>query len=110
MATTNKSVINNKQIKIDLLKSAKELVANGTEPWICCAIDYAAFVKRVCTPAQQLRKYIHAALDEETFYTGWLKQNGHPYDAHSAKQGRLAWIDWMVACLEEDINELKGNV
>ncbi len=103
--------VSNKR-KIAALRTARELLKSSS--------DY--YVNGICqhlphnSAGLYMRKYITASLVPYPFISGWLRHHEGKavrasvvkYDVKGAlnaklKETRLAWIDWMIACLEEDI-------
>ncbi len=81
-------------------QSVRESVEGGTG-FICHAIDSRIFPER----AEMGRAYIHRLLNGYETYVGWLE--AHHKDAlkrmgdTELRQGRLQWLDHLIAEAEE---------
>lgn len=109
--------IQDRKLKIRLLKVASRKVKDGH--CICDALSCAIpMVRRLDANAleiyevvAELKQYIMKALGSSTYYAGWLMN--HHLDFWRAtptfnfRLGRIAWINWMIACYEEDIANYK---
>lgn len=117
--------IEDRNLKITLLNFAKHQLLDGW-PYICDALaqsyclqsnlkaQYGFLVLQEASNA--LRSYIMQAIAPYRTYDQWVL-NKHPeiarssdsWNSRSGQNGRLAWIDWMIACYEEDITNAKGQ-
>jgi len=114
-----------KRLKINILKSARQSL-------ICLPINYMCGICRSIDMVpgtgsrgreakRDLTEYIRKALNKSPylwkwvyFHTGGRKgflrwHDRNDTDDAALRLTRLAWIDWMVQCLEEDIAKLKGT-
>lgn len=98
--------------KIEALRLAREYVALGGE-FVCNMLDVVAQDYQYLADAcEQLRKYCSKAvatgecetLDEWIFHQGY-DVYGDPDKPARMIATRLAWIDWMIACYEEDLRK-----
>lgn len=55
--------------------------------------------------AKELYRYICDSLEPSINYFWWLKTN-RPEEKRSEKECMIAWIDWMISCLNEDLQAL----
>lgn len=105
-----KQKIKDKQLKIELLEGAYMLIEAEEYEFICFALfDVAEKMKskvRYKRNKDELITYIENALSPYSIYSFWLRENGI---CKSLLEGRLEWIKWMIACLEEDIEALQNN-
>jgi hypothetical protein len=116
--------IEDRNLKIALLNFAKHQLLDDW-PFICDALvqsycmqsnlkaQYGFLVLQEASNA--LRSYIMQAIAPYRTYDQWVL-NKHPDIARSSdswtrsgQNSRLAWIDWMIACYEEDIANAKGQ-
>ena len=101
--------------KIDALKLARRLIASGDISHLCTALDRIAHADdRLVTAVYELKRYINKMLDGGSSSTlgEWQRQHGIrpmkwiPSESRASKlqyrRDRLAWIDWMIRCLQED--------
>lgn len=57
------------------------------------------------TAAAELVKYVLNQLSPNAYFTGWLRRTHgiNPFsDRAKLTATRVAWVDWCIACLEED--------
>lgn len=109
--------IQDRQLKIRLLKVASRRVKDGY--CICNALSCAIpMVRRLDTnvleiyeAVAELKKYIMKALGPSTYYHDWImnyhRELWRATPTFNFRLGRLAWINWMIACYEEDIANYK---
>lgn len=99
--------MSNRYLKIELLKRAKGMLVNV--PGICAALQYCANTPEEYIAVRQLKEYIGDALGTHSYLNGWVaSETGYSYlhirSCHKKMLvTRKAWIDWMIACYEEDI-------
>lgn len=114
--------IKEKEIKIALLKRAKHYVQCGTARGICAAItgaedwiDKDKYGGNTYKLGFSLVNYISNALGEHSYLESWVvaQQGFHIRDDKRMKARmkatRLAWIDWMISCLQEDVDKLRNT-
>lgn len=117
--------IEDRNLKITLLNFAKHQLLDGW-PYICDALAQSYCLQSnlkaqygfpiLLEAGNALRSYIMQAIAPYRTYDQWVL-NKHPDIARSSdswnsrpgQNGRLAWIDWMIACYEEDITNAKGQ-
>jgi hypothetical protein len=93
--------------KIAVLQQAKKRFNTGGYPGICSAItfsyDYCDSEQEKA--AKELKNYISKQLQDYLYLNGWLRNNRPKVSTSefSMKKHRLQWIDWMIACLQEDL-------
>lgn len=104
--------------KIEALQLARERVASGGE-FVCNMLNLVAQEYQYLTDAcEQLQEYCGKSVytdDGCDTLDEWISQQG--YDIYGAPDRkarmvatRLAWIDWMIACYQEDPQKRKyGN-
>lgn len=96
-------------IRVAILKKARYYIENGNFCFICNAIVEAGEVLGAEKDADVLVAWIGTMLAPSTTYLNWVRANHprlhHPelfsqlsvkQQAKKAKEGRLAWIDWMI--------------
>lgn len=115
-----------RKLKILLLARAKDRILAEGDVFICDALrsicindplihnlsEYSSL--DIHEAIGELRQYIRNAILPFAYYHEWLclKQNTFCFDhmrLQEFKQGRIAWINWMIACYEEDIANYKDN-
>lgn len=107
--------INNRKAKIQVLRAAYRHISIHPNDGICAALLYAVGEPELKgtvarSVGEELRLYVMRALEGAVYYDNWLKRNGYHHNAlspHMRRQGRLAWINWMIQCYEEDIAKCK---
>lgn len=114
MSKATQDKIDNKKLKIEALKKAKNIVE---KPSYNAGICSALWHYNTCSYdiANQLTNYISRSLSGSNYLEGWLTRNlpanAKVYDNRKkVKATRLAWIDWMIACLQEDIDKLQAKL
>lgn len=120
---TIKERIANKQLKIKLLTKARKKIKANYTSGICCALEDSitgSYRSNQWDAADELTSYISKALGNHSFYTTWARSKKESVDAlyyndwrkfgKEAKKARQAWIDWMIKCLQEDIDTLKAKL
>ncbi len=87
--------------KLKALKLVRQEIADEHEMFMCSALNELCRQNKI-RPAtrDQLRAYILAAIYPHPYYSGWARENGVT-DIISFRDGRLAWLDWMIEGLEE---------
>lgn len=101
------------RMKIEILKLVRYKLAVGHESYICYAISAAV---RKLGPSyyklgEPLRMYVRRQLRGLTLYDTWVEKyhtalyNQATNYPHAARQGRLAWVDWMIEQYEQRIKE-----
>lgn len=103
-------------VKIDLLKKARVLLAaRPSKPavGICWALDRAADADpapNILKAADELANYISDAIEPYSYLPSWIRhrtgvviQWAGEEDLQRLLTTRLAWIDWMINCYEEDM-------
>lgn len=108
------------QLKIQTLTYARQKIERGEVTYICYALEsYYASQKGFGenagqTPALnmayvQLTQYIHRGIAPYMCYQNWLSSRSAAYcrlnrrtQQQAAKEGRLAWIDYMLNQLQKD--------
>lgn len=91
-----------------LLQKARKFVATGERNLICYALDLAEHLTVGNGQSYYLKKWIHDMLGSCDTYLEWVKVyhpklfDAVPFDERfkKAKEGRLAWIDWMIGELQ----------
>lgn len=99
--------------KIEVLKRTKKNFKKapvGTYPGLCSAINSSYHwldEEHLEKAANQLVDYISKSLKSNTYLYYWLHWNRPNLltDGSKMKKYRLQWLDWMIACLEEDLQE-----
>lgn len=105
----------NRKQKIEALTLARAIVGKRSyKSGICYALrrvmDTNPRLKGACS---YLIGYISRALGNSAYLEGWLYRKVTDTYLYSPKarpkvnRTRLAWIDWMIACYEEDIRNGK---
>ena len=105
--------ISDRLIKIRLLRTAKDyLHPNWPNAGICNALAMAAARDggRTYWAELDLKHYILAALGNCDYYQQWLFAKGLMPTDKEIYQGRLAWIDWIIACYTEDIERAEQGL
>jgi hypothetical protein len=86
----------------EVLRKAKEIIVSLKYSWICHAIDHATENEK---QAKDLKRWIMKCLKDNLTYEGWLIDNHMKvYKTMSGddfRQGRIQWLDWMIAQCEE---------
>lgn len=110
--SSGSSSMNNNELKILILRQARQYIEKRRISYICGAVNVASAKlmrrdKRSQHCGNQLRRYIIEKLDGSSWYTGWLSMHSAAYRELSGKEcgeaarlGRLAWIDYMIRQLE----------
>jgi len=114
--------ISNKEAAIQLLTLARTLIQSETDQCVCFALTSARFMilkrlsipKNLCSDEEyadtnsQLKSWVYSLLEGHSYYGHWLHRNSsvygnltHPEKRRASKNGRLAWIDWMISELEK---------
>lgn len=90
--------------KIELLKKAKRFIGDRFFEGICSALESAASLSGVeyKKDAKELRQYISVNLEGYDWLGSWIRIKRPKYKG-TLKQARVAYIDWMITCYEEDI-------
>lgn len=91
---------------VEALRGARVLIANGTQDYICNAIEFQEGIhwseaKRYKNRIQAILDIGIAPYDMGCSYYQWLKRN-HPricrkMTPDNFRQGRLQWIDYLIA-------------
>lgn len=120
--------IDSKELKIKLLKSAKGFLRDDYTSGICDALSNAVLYKnghsyndcKEWTACNELTSYISRALGVYSWYPKWVREKHKDANLQyifnyskfnkQIKKSRKAWIDWMINCLQEDIDKLKGEL
>lgn len=87
-----------------LLRKARKFVATEERNLICLALDLAEHHTVGNGQSYYLKAWIHGMLGSCDTYLEWIKVyhpklfDAVPFDERvkKAKEGRLAWIDWMI--------------
>jgi hypothetical protein len=96
------------QNKIAALRKARSRIRGGIRHWICIALDDVGGqnpkLRNACT---ELIRYIAKALGRHSLLSDWVHSRPHKFYVSwdDMQRNRLQWIDWMIACLEEDLAE-----
>lgn len=94
--------------QIHVLKCAQESIAEGSHRFICFALsDFVPRSLQEQRAVVYLKTYIENVLGLRfSSLDFWLEAQGYFPDrrggAAKIRHTRLAWIDWMIKCLEED--------
>lgn len=90
----------------DILRAARKRIALYKRDHLCSAINDVR--KGTVEQKTALLDWIEAMLQGALSYGAWLKAN-HPemftkmlHTKGSFRQGRLAWVDWMIAECEKE--------
>jgi len=89
----------------EILKEARRLIVDGQWRWICGAITYCG----LGTKRQRwlLTAWINQMLGLHAYYDEWLRENHRGawetlrLHNNCFREGRLAWLDWMIAECEK---------
>lgn len=121
------------QLKIQGLTYARRKIEQGVSTYICYALGsyYASQIRLGENAGQtaylQLVEHIQEEIAPYTYYQNWLSSQSSDYHLldkvgcrRAAKEGRLAWIDYMLNQLQKDtrmrpsreakINQLKIKI
>lgn len=95
--------------KIQALQLARERIDSCKEPWLCRALAQVATLHSELDEAvTELRRYIMRVLGKKHgWLDSWLRryQPTIPRSEEYMRLHRLQWIDWMIGCLQEDLNQ-----
>jgi hypothetical protein len=84
----------------EVLRKVQKLIKNRKESYICYAIT------TVCGYTPQggsLKRWVMKMLKGSATYDQWLhKRNGYFPMVGQGRQGRLAWLDWMIEYCEAE--------
>jgi hypothetical protein len=106
------------QQKLVMLRAARRELE--TSRGICAALNRAGTMYPSAghlKAVKHLRRYVERSLQGYSFLESWLVHKGHVdvYTDMWSKAGRAkmlrtrqAWVDWMIACYEEDLAKQKG--
>lgn len=88
------------QDKIAALRIARKRVFTRYNHYVCAALDKVQRHNLNLSKAvHELHRYIKRELDGSETLEGWQNKNG--IKKQRRMRDRLEWIDWMIACLEE---------
>jgi len=98
-----------KERRVCLIEARKDF-EKGDYPGICSAIWGCS--DKTHNVREYLTKYISRVLKSNIYLEGWLNDKGiriyyNLEDIKKLKKTRLAWLDWMIACYDEDIAKLE---
>lgn len=85
-------------VRVAILRKARQLVEDDRFTYLCNAIGEAGWLLGQEREAEVLVAWVQRMLAPFNTYTAWLRRK-HPavYAREgSAKEGRLAWLDWMI--------------
>lgn len=92
------------------LKEVREKIASTqcTHPFICLHI-LDTYVSSSAKYA--VREWINVMMSDERYssYDDWVRYNLGVNNSFNTQQGRIAWIDWMIAYLKADLAAGKVN-
>ena len=85
-------------IRVKILRKARELVEDDRFTYLCNAIGEAGWLLGQERETDVLVAWVQRMLVPFSTYTTWLRHNHREvYDKKgNPKEGRLAWIDWMI--------------
>ncbi len=88
--------------KIQVLRMARDLIADGERSYLCHALGAVAGRNvRLKETAWRLIEHVMRELEGHGTLENWQKAHrGMPTDYRRSRRDRLAWIDWMIADLE----------
>ncbi len=95
-----------KEKQIHILHLSKRYLCDRycPSPGLCDAL-HMAYSSYSSNAYYELKAYITRGLGSSLWLSGWLRK--HRPDLPRTKKDmlryRLQWIDWMIACLEEDL-------
>lgn len=105
----------NTEMKIELLRAARELIVDESETYVCCAIaaasdkrakfdEYKNRIDDFRTFKELIRNILDVQLQGSTFLMSWVKNNRPEIDHGpiSMRTYRLRWIDEMIWRLKND--------
>jgi len=83
-----------------ILKKAKKLIKSGEENYICDAIRRVPVISTCIYQRIELRMWVSNLLGRCGTYEDWIRVNHsklyRKWKREDYKQGRLAWLDWMI--------------
>lgn len=92
------------QAKIAVLRAARKRIANDLNSMVCLALheacDSNARLSSLAT--KELLTYVQNAISPHTTLGSWQRANAvKAQGLRDLKKDRLAWIDWMIDCIED---------
>ncbi len=87
-----------------ILEAARWLIESGEQDYICYAIEDAVprpISSKHIIQVKSLTRWVRKMLYPLTGYDEWLLFQGYSYSRSDKRQGRLAWLDWMIAECEK---------
>jgi hypothetical protein len=88
----------------NILQKAKMAISNNTEDCICFAIWRCGIGTDI--QKKNLRDWVSSQLGECALYTAWLMRKHYEQyvvmSKKDIKQGRLQWLDWMIAYVKKE--------
>lgn len=93
---------------IEVLRLARETISSGRKTFICNALlDIRD--ESLQNAADAVKGWVIRQLDGEVAYQLWVKRKCPHIDISEplnplAREGRIAWIDWMIAELQKELD------
>ena len=92
------------QAKIAVLRAARKRIVQDLNSMVCLALtdacDSNARLSLLATT--ELITYVQNSISSHTTLGAWQRANGVKMPGlRDLKADRLAWIDWMIACIED---------
>lgn len=110
--------------ELQLLAGAKELIASGSEEFLCLALEKARLnvdpLGLVGWEARtRLEAWIESVIQSHEVYTDWVEEQFQetypgwqlrdtPEHKLAARSARLRWIDWMIGEINREIDQLEA--
>lgn len=87
--------------KVRALRLARQRIDEGKSQFVCLALEHVAERDTsLANACRQLREYIGKALGPCMTLNTWYKVTYRTQVLPDMRVTRLAWIDWMIECLE----------
>jgi hypothetical protein len=114
------------QTKIKMLQGARRRIRTGHTRFVCYAItnERESMLLKNWELAGQashdLKRYIEKVLGLSAYLDGWIARKrpkinktfkNRPQDQVQTRMRaiRIQWIDWMIDCLKEDLQQLRAK-
>lgn len=97
----------------EILRKAREMIASNRQTYICYAI-WAVRLRNPSNQKQKLCDWVHVMLRGDATYSGWIythyPRKATKMDFVQYREGRLQWLDWMIAeCEKAEAKEGERN-
>jgi hypothetical protein len=102
--------IEDKKIKIKLLKKAHSRIKNHLSYYICFALTASEESILEYLASRSLKCYILKQLKGFSTLESWQDKKRVYKNEWQVRKDRCNWIKWMISCLEEDIVSLNEKL